>query len=896
MNTIRLRNGYCVSMEIAEVVSVPYFELLDKDRDRANHINQVLFSQIISSFHRKAEGSEAALELFFQSTAVSDQTYDAQVRMYVIVRRLDRSAENNESVTSGIMAGIKREMESKNYSLVILNGNDFDSFIENLKSVNTGKVLSVSKKEKVYSTPLSVNGYVYYTDAVSPSDGENISILTNALTNHPGSAVSLQIIPTTYTQMERYCIEEGRLGLNRLAGEMRFRHGMRPDLGTQMAVSAYDYYSAAANQYLYLCNFLVYSDGNSAAELANKLMDIIEDSDKSIGSALDVTDVSDKELSAKDIFSSPWTISDVLLYKARAESFWNSKTAPTNLVRMKQLMTDTEVRAVFKFPIDDGKTIGLDVKKVLDNREKLDKSILSEGSFKLGIIRNASKNAGGAAASAGIPLNDFTKHGLIVGTPGSGKTMFSLGLLRQFWNDFNIPFLAIEPTKTEYRSLVDSVEGLQVFTPGKNTVSPYIINPFLPPRGVTVETYVPSLMAAFKAAFSMPSPLPDIFQAAINECYNEYGWKIDSTLDDPGVQRFGLYEFIRIFKKKVSTYDYKGETRANMESAGVVRLVSLIEQNSNIYDNINSIPLEDLLSKPTVVELNAISNNEQKSLIMALLLIAICVHTKNNVAGDGKLKNILLIDEAHVLLDSKGARHDDSPDAQGATVTSIEDMIAEIRSYGTGIIIADQSPSRVGRNIIANTNVKVVFKLVEKENKDSISEATGMNASDYELMGRLEPREAMLHYGRIHNPLHIKAFSITDIRPVVNDAEIAERQNYWKTHAELLIPHNECRYNCECRGSCDFRLRADADFVATRLINRLLYKVAERGEFIKLLANLDKHIDKILKENPGIEPGRRMTNCIKIKFVRKAMLVKSFGLTESDCRQLFTKTSFISRD
>lgn len=65
-------------------------------------------------------------------------------------------------------------------------------------------------------------------------------------------------------------------------------------------------------------------------------------------------------------------------------------------------------------------------------------------------------------------------------------------------------------------------------------------------------------------------------------------------------------------------------------------------------------------------------------------------------------------------------------------------MIAEIRSYGTSIIIADQSPTKVGRNIVANTNVKVIFKLVEKENKDAISTATNMNEADYDLLGRLE--------------------------------------------------------------------------------------------------------------------------------------------------------------
>ena len=217
-------------------------------------------------------------------------------------------------------------------------------------------------------------------------------------------------------------------------------------------------------------------------------------------------------------------------------------------------------------------------------------------------------------------------------------------------------------------------------------------------------------MTAFKAAFSMPNPLPDIFLASINECYNEYGWKFDSTIDDLNVRKFGFYEFIKIFKRRIQSMDYSNEIKSNMESAGLVRLVSLIEQNSSIYDSIHTIPLEDLLQKPTVIELNAINNKEQKSLIMALLLILICVYTKSNVIGDGKLKNVMLIDEAHVLLAGGNTKSEDSADSQGSTIEALEDMIAEIRSYGTSIIIADQSPTKIGRSIVSNTNVKIIFK------------------------------------------------------------------------------------------------------------------------------------------------------------------------------------------
>jgi DNA helicase HerA-like ATPase len=92
---------------------------------------------------------------------------------------------------------------------------------------------------------------------------------------------------------------------------------------------------------------------------------------------------------------------------------------------------------------------------------------------------------------------------------------------------------------------------------------------------------------------------------------------------------------------------------------------------------------------------------------MALLLINIGVYTKNNQLGDGRLKNIIMIDEAHVLLGGGSSSNPEGADSQGATIKSLQDMIAEIRSYGTGIIIADQSPTKVSREVVANTDIKI---------------------------------------------------------------------------------------------------------------------------------------------------------------------------------------------
>ena len=897
----QIKGGRFAGLAVCEVTAVPNYELLHRDLDRACHLNQVLFTQMVTGFFRRSPANLASIELMWQSVPVQNQTYLAQVRQYILLRQMGNSAAEIQGALEEVQRNLANELRGKNFALRFLESDgEFEAFSRQLESVDASAAVAVSKKERYVQNIFMPNSCLYYNDIVEPSADLNIGELTNALTQHPNSAVSLQLIPTEYTREELAGIEQGRTYMSYFISNLRFHQGIQADANTQAIADAYDYLLASEKEPLYYFNFLAYGSPNSALSLANKVIDAVEEEGRANGSALETVDLTGYGLApGKRMETQPWAISNILVFKRRDMSFWGSPIAPQHFLRLKYLATAREVAGVFKLPIDDGYTIGLESQKISSNREKLSQSIIHEGNFKVGRIANASRNADGTEAHAGVPLNDFTKHGLIVGMPGSGKTNFSLGMLLQFWCDFGIPFLAIEPTKSEYRSLLDAIPDLQIFTPGKNNVSPYIVNPFLPPRGVTVESFIPSLMSAFRAAFSMPNPLPDIFLAAVNECYNEYGWQLDSTADDPNVEPFGLYEFIKVFRRRIQNMDYKGEVKSNMESAGVVRLVSLIEQNPNIYDTIHTIPLEDLLRRPTVIELNAINNKEQKSLIMALLLIQICVYTKNNVSGDGKLKNVMLIDEAHVLLGGHSSGTEEGgADSQGSTIEALEDMIAEIRSYGTGIIIADQSPTKVGRNIVANTNVKVIFKLVEKENKDAISTATNMEQADYDRLGRLGVGEAMLHYGRVYAPLHIKTYNVQEkaaLRPVIEDREVAEHTRYWESHQELLVPYRECGHNCACQGACDIKLRTDADFIATRLINSLLYDVPDKKAFVQLLVRLDPYIAAEAGKMPWVTPSLRMNNCVKIKFLRKAMLARNLGIKQPEYEVIVNHPRFLRK-
>src|SRR5690606_4646732 len=82
----------------------------------------------------------------------------------------------------------------------------------------------------------------------------------------------------------------------------------------------------------------------------------------------------------------------------------------------------------------------------------------------------------GGAATAQLKM--LTRHSLITGFTGAGKTNTVLYLLDQLWRQHKIPFLVIEAAKKEYRGLLEQAgfEELMVFTLGDETTSPFRLN------------------------------------------------------------------------------------------------------------------------------------------------------------------------------------------------------------------------------------------------------------------------------------------------------------------------------------------------------------------------------------------------------------------------------------
>ena len=475
------------------------------------------------------------------------------------------------------------------------------------------------------------------------------------------------------------------------------------------------------------------------------------------------------------------------------------------------------------------------------------------------------RRAGDGTAVA-MPLDRWARHAVVVGMPGTGKTTFLFHLLLEL-NRLGVPFLAVEPTKTEYRALMDAIPDLRVYTPGNSGVAPLMFNPFLPPRGVTLEKFLPNLETAFLTAFSMHSPLDVIFSEVLRTCYTRYGWRMDSTIQSPGVRPFGMRQFIEVFREEARQSGYDGESRANLESGGVYRFQSLLNNNPVLYDTDRPLPTDELLKRPVLIELDAIGNPEQKSLLLSMLLIQLNLVIRRDQLPDGKLKNAIMLDEAHVLLgQAGGVREARDADPTGRAVALLQQMVLENRAYGSGMIFADQSPDKLGAQIVGNADIQLVFRLNSAADRRVLGENMNLPRQLVDAIEALDVGQCYLQAQGLEQPVRLVT---PDVRATAGLKATLPDEAVRHRYGAVPAPFDDC----PC-ASCSIADRNTADYIARSIVDRRRRDLADpqRAEnFIRseMMALLDEAV-------AGQSGSERLPACAKLHLVRHvdAMLTR----------------------
>ena len=352
-----------------------------------------------------------------------------------------------------------------------------------------------------------------------------------------------------------------------------------------------------------------------------------------------------------------------------------------------------------------------------------------------------------------LPLNDITRHAFVAGATGSGKTNTIFHLLKQA-DEHGIPFLVLEPAKTEYRALLRGTDWrvpLQVFTLGNELAAPIRLNPFEVPAGASVAVHIDLLRSVFNASFGLWDPLPQVLERCLHAIYEDLGWDIAYNRNlrhrgsgPPPAEAFPtLSDLAFKVDEVVRTLGYVGEVEGNVRTALLTRINGLrAGGKGRLLDVRRSIPLSALLTKSTVLELEGLGDDDDRAFVMGLFFMRMVEHWRTIGASEG-LRHILVVEEAHRLLAATGggggASNKQVPtgDPRAKAVEAFANMLAEIRAYGQGIIVADQIPTKLASEVIKNTNLKVAHRIVDVEDRTAMGGSMAMTEGQREALAML---------------------------------------------------------------------------------------------------------------------------------------------------------------
>ncbi|NNU78351.1 ATP-binding protein [Clostridium estertheticum] len=362
----------------------------------------------------------------------------------------------------------------------------------------------------------------------------------------------------------------------------------------------------------------------------------------------------------------------------------------------------------------------------------------------------------------GLSEDVFSKHLLIAGATGSGKTNTIFNIVKKI----KVPFLVIEPAKKEYRGLNAIIPNLRVYSLGDETISPFRFNPFYFGKDINIQQHIDNIKVIFNATFSMYASMPNILEQCLNMIYIKKGWSLTTSenIYAKGVMiNEGYYPTIEDLYYEIDSYTkklgYAEEQTQNIRAALLTRIKSLMTGGKGFMLNTNQkLEMDELLKYPTILELDKVADDDEKSLIIGLIVMNIYEHLKNTVTEySGKLKHILIFEEAHrIFTNVSQNQNQETANIKGKAVENLSNILCEVRAYGEGMIIIDQVPIKLAPDVLKNTNTKIIHRLVSREDGDYVADSLGLENEDIGYLNKLKNGSALIFSEGMQYPVHVQ--------------------------------------------------------------------------------------------------------------------------------------------
>lgn len=360
-----------------------------------------------------------------------------------------------------------------------------------------------------------------------------------------------------------------------------------------------------------------------------------------------------------------------------------------------------------------------------------------------------------------LPVSQLAKHTLLSGINGTGKTNTVQSILNSLSD--KLPFLIIEPAKTEYvdwaieYNKTHADKPVTIYMPGckqyrdRQTkgfvkIDALKLNPFeivwlSKDQEPNVLSHIDRLKSTFAAAFPMYDILPVLMEDLIYALYQKKS--TDWLTNEP---IFGKTLPPTLTSMKLSVAEvikelgYAPQIESNMMACLNTRINSLMRGwKGEMLNTLKSTSWEDIFERPVVINLSYVGDDVDKGFFMALILQFLYEYLTAK-ADIGKVdfnsntcKHLTIIEEAHRVM--MKCDKEDMP--QYKTAMMFSNMLSEVRAYGEGMLLVDQVPTRLIPDAIKNTNTKITHRLVSEDDVKAISESMGITKEQRMIIPKL---------------------------------------------------------------------------------------------------------------------------------------------------------------
>ena len=444
--------------------------------------------------------------------------------------------------------------------------------------------------------------------------------------------------------------------------------------------------------------------------------------------------------------------------------------------------------------------------------------------FHLGMVYHMGRKEG---SIVDLNCDELTAHTFITGSTGSGKTNTVCKILEKI-NDNGVNFLVVEPAKGEYKDKFGNRDDVFVYGTNPKLTPMLRINPFsFPIENVHVLEHLDRLVEIFNVCWPMYAAMPAILKESIERAYEEAGWDLAESKNQYGIRLFPSFSDVcRHIEQVVAESAYSADNKSDYVGALVTRVRSLTNGLNGVIFSNDEISNEDLFEKNVVVDISRVGSSETKSLIMGMLVLKLQEYRMDHgISNNGSLKHITVLEEAHNLLKRTSTEQvSESSNLLGKSVEMIANSIAEMRAYGEGFVIADQSPGLLDMSVIRNTNTKIIMRLPDLSDRELVGKAVGLNDDQIVELGKLETGVA------------------------------AVMQSGWLETVLCMVEKFELKYSCSFRQPINkSKLGDTSDLFLNFILNCCEKQVENQIE----LKNIFNHLQKI-----------NISMAVKIDFIR----------------------------